>query len=366
MGTGLKIKTVEAACLRRSLGGPAARRSKGWKTARKSSPSSRATRPRSRAACIRLLTDRAAWEALRKSALDYTAARFGENAIYGGIDSRMGWNKDVEARLQMTRAPYRAGAGAPDADHALAAGDLSSALGHAAAALAGDPAGIGAYAPMIAAFAALHADTEITAAAREAALAAPLSPDLPALTAGVRQRVLDVPELAAEPRLALTPGEPVAIADIAAPGTKLGVGWSGVEDWGAWSNGRYARLTLSIPETAQTLRLSLTLHAIPGGTEAMQSFRLYADGVYAGRFQIERKPQQNTLDIALPAPAGPRERVVLEFFIGDPAPVIRKGEVADARLLGIALHRIGLAPVSMASAQPAAPAKLSARMKLRR
>ena len=96
-GTGLKIKTVEAAC----IGLPSVCLPKavdGLEDSADRFSIAVEDGPGFSAACIALLTDERRWKALRASALAVAEERFSSHAVYHDIDRAMGWTEAAEAR----------------------------------------------------------------------------------------------------------------------------------------------------------------------------------------------------------------------------------------------------------------------------
>lgn len=141
-GTGLKIKTVEAACLGLpSVCLPSA--VEGLEDVAGQFAIVAQDGPAFTAACLRLLTNDVCWRNLRDGALQLADRRFTDSAVYAALDAAMGWT-DIARDLD------RPGEGDNDADSddldgvtaatdALAAGDPWRAVLHAAALIAKRP-----------------------------------------------------------------------------------------------------------------------------------------------------------------------------------------------------------------------------------
>lgn len=96
-GTGLKIKTVEAAC----LGLPSVclpKAVEGLEEAAHRFCIPVEDGPGFTAACVALLTDERRWRALRADALALAEERFSARAVYREVDRAMGWSDEADAR----------------------------------------------------------------------------------------------------------------------------------------------------------------------------------------------------------------------------------------------------------------------------
>ena len=102
-GTGLKIKTVEAA----SLGLPSVCLPNGVDGLEDvaSAFALVANTPKSfTSACIRLLKDEMAWKALQRGALRLSKTRFSNKTVYRELDEAMGWKRSQEKSVTSGRA----------------------------------------------------------------------------------------------------------------------------------------------------------------------------------------------------------------------------------------------------------------------
>lgn len=231
-GTGLKIKTVEAAC----AGTPSVflpRAVEGIEDAAGEIGLLAITPEEFVRHCVTLATDRALWSGLRASALKLAEKRFAARAVYAQADVAMGWDRGTKARVTAARLPYVLGAppaigSLPKNDkttqlavellelgeeaaairllertaalpttpagcfslligtHCLTAGRHAEALSHAADRLADAPWDLRAYDLMIAALIGINRPVEAEHTVRLAALACPASPDLAALEDRIR------------------------------------------------------------------------------------------------------------------------------------------------------------------------------------
>lgn len=230
-GTGLKIKTVEAACAGTpSVFLPAA--VDGIEDIASSIGRLAATPDEFVRHCVDLASNRRHWSALRATALRVAGARFSTHAVYGLADSAMRWDCEVASRRNATRAPYQLGlptafdpqegkavslavqliefgelaaaarllqpvAASPLTTAgkysillgraALERGDIAMSLQHAAEKIAAEPWELSGYGLMIEALILIGRPTEARETLVLATLACPSSPDLSLLA----QRVSD-------------------------------------------------------------------------------------------------------------------------------------------------------------------------------
>ena len=350
-GTGLKIKTVEAACLGLpSVGLPAAvegleRDAPAFmRVAKDAEGFARA--------CVSLLSEERAWTRLHRSALALTAERFCEAAIYRAVDEAMGWDRHREARLNAPRPAYDDVPSRTDepARKALAASARlrhmdhpAAALGYAARAVEAWPTETDGYAAAVAACLAAGSPFEGGAALNAGALARPLSDRLRREVA--REGLSPVSALLREtPRHALMTGRPF-LPGVHAFGGPLGAGFSYAEPWGAWTDGPFARLVLVLNEPlARQHDVTLTVHAGPGGPPGPQGAGVWINGRFAGAFEVARsyEPTEWRCGNALAAGASVMD---LRFYVDHPAPPLGEdGSISDERLLGIGLREVRATP----------------------
>ena len=378
VGTGLKIKTVEAA----SLGLPSVclpDAIEGLESVAGAICAPTQNAEDFAAACIRLASDRSAWRAMRDSALAVAESRFSEAAVYAEIDRMMGWRDGVETRRSTDRpsvaafaAPpvdpethalaerldaagagdlateLRARAGSTDA--ALALGDVAVTLDAAAERLAQNREDTEAWRLAAACFRAVGDAAASNEAIEMARLAAPLDasfddaidPSAKAPYAPLRRLPLDVA---------------VAPSDLETLGKKFGLGWARVERYGVWSDSPFAFLHLGLEDAAlahdDQLMLDLEMHAVAGGAANRQRVDFHVNGRFALSEALPRNGEPQVISLRAPktgaslfAPAsvtdhGPVLR--LQMMIDDPAQA-RNAEnlVSDPRTLGVFLRRLTL------------------------
>ena len=109
-------------------------------------------------------------------------------------------------------------------------------------------------------------------------------------------------------------------------------GWSRIEPWGVWSNGRIARLDLPVPVVGGRHRLEITL--IGFSPHDRQSVAISLNGKPAGRYFVSSK-RPSTLALAIPADAA--GDLTISFRIKHPASPSFLNLGNDQRRLGIGL-----------------------------
>jgi glycosyltransferase involved in cell wall biosynthesis len=400
-GTGLKIKTVEAACaglpsvcLPGAIEGLEAVAERFCLLGHDPESFSHA--------CIRLLSDKEHWDGLRESALALAAERFSEAAIYGPVDKKMGWDRGVEDRFAARRTEYGAAPAPALADLVEALPQATRDNGRIAAALSklGESATASRLLARIVDLPGPHPKDLPAEAARLALADANTQGAIHLALATQAQNPGDALALQYLVRAAVAVGDrPMAngiwqqmalalparqaLADLAEelglnasldaaafwarapvevplnarqylkavlqPGQRVGTGWSPMEPWGAWTNGRYARLDLTFAPTTAALRVQLRGHANVLGASAGQKLRISAEGRGVGGFEINREPVPSYLELAIPAAADDagRSTLALEFFIDNPTPIRPEDSPSqDSRLLGLALQAIMVSEVA--------------------
>ena len=386
-GTGLKIKTVEAACaglpsvcLPAAVEGLEDVASEFCLLARDDAEFT--------SACLQLLTDADAWVKLRSAALAFTERRFSEETIYAGVDARMGWDRGVEERFARPRTPPAprgpsidpAGLAGPEgrklaiaaelvalgekrparplleaaargdcpgwrdaalmaAEVALAEGEPAAALGFFAEVLAVDPADLAAHLGMIRGEEAAGDPGAAAAAWRDAMLVAPFAPELAQAAARLGDAIPPHWRPAApDPFHEIALDAETPLSALAPLGSVPGTGWSTVQPWGVWMDGQRARLALAFAPLAGPMRLRLRMQATKGGLMPFQEVRATAGGHPLGAISLSRDLKPALIEGALPAGAGASGRLVIEIAARDPAPVRdRWGEIVDHRCLGAGL-----------------------------
>lgn len=394
VGTGLKIKTVEAACagLPSVCLPPAI---EGLETVAdrfcllETEPEGFAQ------ACVRLLSDQAFWTRMHHSALALAAERFSAQAIYGAVDRHMGWDQDVEDRLQAPRRCYEVSPQAglaelarslpqPARDRCVLVAqveelgefqaanrlfaDVLKDFGRSDAVVLAQAArlaaNVGNLQGAMRAGGELHANcpadgsvlvtmARAAAAAGETSLAADIW-QVMALAMPASQVTCDLAdelglesaqraasEWAATP-IAVCLNSRTALTERVAIGETLGLGWSRMEKWGCWSDGPFARLRLQFEDCSDPLRICLEGHALRETVKEPLSIRLVVDGDDFGRFVISNDARGEIVALDIPAADGPRSALQIDLMIENPSPVRGPdGSLRDRRQLGLALVAIG-------------------------
>lgn len=381
LGTGLKIKTIEAAslgtpsvCTPMAVDGLEDRAHRLGRVAE--TPEAFAE------ACCEILEDETLWNALNASAIELAREAFSEDGVYAAFDKAMKWSGGTSERLGLrpnsANASRRSGeevycqAGGPqtlalleDIDDAEARAAIIDrrlagkahldqgekllamdvyldaelyALGmrYALSALASDRGNIAAWKGFARAVYNIHGEHAAKTARSEAALAT----GLPVASFPVQKKD-DESRIEPEP-VALDLGTRCLVKSILSP-QRLGPGWSEIDRYGAWSVEGYSRLDANIAgRPADRIRqLELDCSANPVGIDEQQSFHLFLNGHYLGEQSVPREEKEPTrlfieldedMDIRADAP------LVLEFHHVRPSPPRKPdGSVTDYRMLGIRL-----------------------------
>jgi glycosyltransferase involved in cell wall biosynthesis len=402
VGTGLKIKTVEACCAGLpSVCLPAAIEGLEDVASRfcalEEEPDGFA------AACIRLLTDPDHWKAMRDSSLAFAAERFSEATIYGPVDRYLGWHEGIEMRHARLRLPYEPDEPRPLRDlvdglpevgremkqlllslldlgeiamaasilaklhdgalpgdvalcnaaveFALASDNLQMARHAALSAIATDPADLSALVQLL--WVALR--TNDIPLANETwdylSLAAPGSRGTAefAKSHGLERWQAQAAQWAPFPLDCRISGFNW-VSDFVPIYGRLGPGWSPMESWGAWSDGPYARLNLRFESRGARLKFRINGTAQIQGVEGERIVRILADSKSVGQFSLplDAPTCQMEFDIAA-ADLTVQGELVIEFLIQNPGPARHEdSSFSDGRLLGFALQSIEIDEVSEA------------------
>jgi hypothetical protein len=111
--------------------------------------------------------------------------------------------------------------------------------------------------------------------------------------------------------------------------------WNYREDWGSWSRGRDASLTLPLP-TDQTQVLTFNLRAFVNGAIPVQTVQVISDGNVLGNFSLT-KFEGNTIQVDIPVSAKQKGYINLELKIPHAASPASIGMDSDTRELGIGI-----------------------------
>uniref|UniRef100_UPI003B522B62 glycosyltransferase n=1 Tax=Roseovarius indicus TaxID=540747 RepID=UPI003B522B62 len=419
VGTGLKIKTVEAICAGLpSVCLPAA--IEGLEDVADEFCIAAEDGPGFINACIRLLSDRDAWQQLSDSSMALAKERFSETAIYGPVDGRMGWDLDVDARIAAERPDYDPDQ-PPDLEDLLSAvfeedrklvetaiylesidartsastllnrasvqqgsrgpyefwlkaasmantvSPHSTALSSAARCIAERPTDGAAYVEAIKA-ALEQQETELAEA-----IWLNLALSLPGSQAVV-QVAEELDLVRARQTSHLWKRSPIRVplnskrelTSLVPPGKFVGPGWSVAEQLGAWTCSRYARLDLTFPATSAALNLVLTGHQHQKGLDSGSRFiRFSVDGEDQGIVEIPFNSPRSSMTFHVPPPeAEARTSLSISLEIRNPSPLrLETGEIKDARSMGYSLRALLIEEKHDADATDQPKGKTSKRMK---
>jgi len=378
-GTGLKIKTVEAACLGLpSVCLPAA--FEGFEDVAERFCVPARNVDEFVQGCIHLLTDQAAWQALHESAIAFAEDRFAQERLFGAVDRRMGWSEDLEARFTAPRPAYDCAEPAtagelldqlPAALRAkgeiafallqhgestmafellasllpqvgnglrLAVAELAAqhdcpalVLDLAAALLADDPAHLRAWQLATGASRRIGGRPAAIASAKQLALRAPGSPALIDALQEIGETAL-LPRLSPVVALPLELNRLVAIRDMARRTRRLGPGWAEAGDAGAQADGPYAGLRLEFAPTGRRLELQLHVRSAEG-----VQLRAYVDGEFLKLRTLAGSGEAQVLVLQLPAGAAERSQIALDLFLAPTAPA-QPGQPGSEGLMLTALE----------------------------
>ncbi|KRS16559.1 glycosyltransferase family 4 protein [Roseovarius indicus] len=396
VGTGLKIKTVEAICAGLpSVCLPAA--IEGLEAVADDFCILAEDAPSFVDACVRLLTEKDTWNGLNQSSMALAQKRFSEAAIYGAVDARMGWDKGTDERFAAARSEYSFSE-APSLDdlvnsvsetdrsnittarHLQSIGKVkwaSHILNRASEQLeCNGPFGLWLKSaqtanlvtpPSIAlnSTARCLAERPTEGAAYAEAIKAALAQNEMELAENIWQHMaLTMPGSPASAQFAEDMGllrgtsisagwkpSPLSIPlnskrelnTLLSKGDKVGPGWSSVEQLGAWTCSRYARLDLTFPATNAPLKLVLTGHQHQKGQDSGDRIiRFSIDGADVGVVTIPFNSPRHSLEFEVPAQgAEARTSLTISLEIRNPSPLrLETGELKDPRAMGYSLRAI--------------------------
>jgi hypothetical protein len=123
----------------------------------------------------------------------------------------------------------------------------------------------------------------------------------------------------------------------------FGKGWSRPEDWGTWTDGKVARLTMRLSE-ATDRDLLLTFDAYALSRIDHQAVTIYASGAQIGSIDVATGPDKE-YRILVPRMAIDQGKLSLEFHIEAPVSPQDLGPSRDWRDLGVCLRWLRLDPV---------------------
>lgn len=392
-GTGLKIKTVEAAC----AGLPSVCLPPAIEGLEEVADRFclLETEPEGFSkACIRLLTEQEFWSQMHQSSLELAAERFSEKAIYGGVDHRMGWDVDCEERFQTPRLGYRAD---PVLDVVVTDDELSLQAKEKLS-LVSQLAALGEFKTSYKIFGDImkgYNGRHINIIKRSAYLAsknndlqgvlsacgelyannpadgdALLSMLVETSNAGHKNLAEDIwkrfalalpassvtydsaKEVNIASALASSKqwlnskvnaplGKRLWFKDVISVASHIGLGWSPMEHWGFWSNGRFARLELSFKATSSALQISFRGHVEVGKNPDPRIVRVYVNGNLVDMYTISPQEIGDIITLNIPSQSAPRDQLSIEFQIENPVPLRNEdGSLKDQRMLGMALQAV--------------------------
>ncbi len=141
-------------------------------------------------------------------------------------------------------------------------------------------------------------------------------------------------------------GEPILVANLKLGQicALFGKGWSNQEEWGIWTDGNVAQLSLALPPAVRS-SLRLTFDAGAASRTDHQSVTISALGVPIGSVDVAARGDAQ-YSVMIPKAIVDQHAVALEFSIADPVSPKDLGESGDSRRLGLALHWLRLDPVN--------------------
>jgi hypothetical protein len=150
------------------------------------------------------------------------------------------------------------------------------------------------------------------------------------------------PLIATDLAASLPLGTDITFADGGTGLSLLHHGWLPPEKWGAWSIGKSATVVVSVPESAATgkLRLSIGAQGMFGGKEPVRTVKVAVNGVPAGSLRFDAVYDLGWRSLDIPADAAahdPLGILVITFDIDHPSSSIDMGIGLDQRQLGIGL-----------------------------
>jgi hypothetical protein len=120
------------------------------------------------------------------------------------------------------------------------------------------------------------------------------------------------------------------------------MGWSGVESWGAWSDGQRSELAFSLPDLSGSVKIEAEFHVFtPGGRP--QRVQMLVNGREAGAWTVSDGTHVKP-DILVPAEAVADGRLKVVFLLPDAISPQQLHNSGDGRLLGVGLSRFVLSP----------------------
>jgi hypothetical protein len=132
----------------------------------------------------------------------------------------------------------------------------------------------------------------------------------------------------------------------------LASGWSYIEPWGAWSEGRTAVLTLPLPPTSDRedalITLELSAFAPPGSE--FQAVGVSCNAVPIGFLHVPATSEPTAHEVRIPRSlVGDANEATLTLTIARPSSPALQGTATESRRIGIGLYRIDASTTRRAS-----------------
>jgi len=118
--------------------------------------------------------------------------------------------------------------------------------------------------------------------------------------------------------------------------SRLGWGWSYPESWGAWSEGRQAKLLIPYPVDSKPQFLEINIRALITSNHPFQKVQVWVNNELQQTVILDRE-ENNRLKILLPKDSL-RDYVLIDFRINDPVSAKQLGIGDDDRKLGIGIE----------------------------
>ena len=121
------------------------------------------------------------------------------------------------------------------------------------------------------------------------------------------------------------------------------VGWSGVEPWGVWSDGKHSEFRFAVKDTGRSLVVKIAFHAFtPNGLK--QRFAMYVNKREVGRWLVAEGDHLKE-EIRVDASEVRDGRLFLAFDFPDAVSPQSLGGATDPRILGMGLDSLVIVPV---------------------
>lgn len=167
-----------------------------------------------------------------------------------------------------------------------------------------------------------------------------LAPSVAALPVEKRHELIVAKECPVGPRgisrVRLVPGNSLLFSD---GNNMCGEGWSGVENWGRWTDGGRALLhyDMATPASDKVVEFSLTSYVF--GEQPIQRIGIRVNGEVQPDWVFTRETERQVKRVAVPDGA---TEIRIEFTIPDARSPKQAGQSGDERLLGIGVTAVCL------------------------